>query len=124
MRFEFTEVETGAPFVNGNLEDLEVVLKDRAMTIMDFADALQDCQLAGTIKYAGGKVEAYPRVYGDLDRYIEAVQERIAVQLKATGRPVRPIPGSIEARDWLEQLWNDGVPVYPAAMATLDEWIR
>lgn len=61
MHFLFTEIETGKKFIDGDIYELTVALDERDLTIMDFIDALDDRQLAGTIKYLNGKTECYPR---------------------------------------------------------------
>ena len=59
-----------------------------------------------------------------LDAYIDAVQDRINVDLHEHGFLSQNIPGTAEARAFLERLWDDGVPVYEAAVLTSDEFIE
>ena len=54
-----------------------------------------------------------------LDAYIDAVQDRINVDLHENGFLSQNIPGTAEARAFLERRWDDGVPVYEAYANTL-----
>ncbi|CUT11455.1 hypothetical protein BF49_2535 [Bradyrhizobium sp.] len=126
MRYHFTEAATGETIVDGNVYALEAALAARGMTIEDLVDAAADGQIAGSVTGRGGAfIIWYPRpaVDRNLDMYIDAVQQRIAVDRKARGLPDRDLPGTIEARDYLEKLHGDGVPVHEAAVLTADEFL-